>query len=46
MSEVWRIFVVEGDESMNRNIVNSLRKDGYDVQGVFSGPDAVRVLWS
>jgi len=46
MSEVWRIFVVEGDESLNRNIINSLRKDGYDVQGVLSGPDAVRVLWS
>ncbi len=46
MSDVWRIFVVEGDESLNRNIVNSLSKDGYDVQGVLSGADAVRVLWS
>ncbi|GCE13396.1 response regulator [Tengunoibacter tsumagoiensis] len=45
MSEVWRIFVVEGDESLNRSIVNSLHKDGYAVQGVTNGADAVRVLW-
>jgi DNA-binding response OmpR family regulator/predicted regulator of Ras-like GTPase activity (Roadblock/LC7/MglB family) len=46
MSDVWRIFVVESDENLNQSIVNSLRKDGYDVQGVLSGADAVRVLWS
>ncbi|HEY4388526.1 MAG TPA: response regulator, partial [Ktedonobacteraceae bacterium] len=46
MSDVWRIFVVESDESLSQNIVNSLRKDGYEVQGVLSGADAVRVLWS
>ncbi|HTK07192.1 MAG TPA: response regulator [Ktedonobacteraceae bacterium] len=46
MSDVWRIFVVESDESLSQNIVNSLRKDGYEAQGVLSGADAVRVLWS
>lgn len=46
MSDVSRIFVVEGDEGLNRSLVNSLRKDGYVVQGVTSGADAVRVLWS
>src|SRR2546421_8520831 len=46
MSDVSRIFVVEGDEGLNRSLVNSLRKDGYVVQGVMSGADAVRVLWS
>jgi DNA-binding response OmpR family regulator/predicted regulator of Ras-like GTPase activity (Roadblock/LC7/MglB family) len=46
MSDVWRIFVVEGDENLNRNIVTSLHKDGYEVQGVLSGADAVRALWS
>ncbi|GAC1497684.1 MAG: hypothetical protein NVS2B12_02500 [Ktedonobacteraceae bacterium] len=46
MSDVWRIFVVEGDESLNQSLVNSLRKDGYVVQGVTSGVEAVRALWS
>ena len=46
MSDVWRIFVVEGDETLNQSLVNSLRKDGYVVQGATSGVDAVRVLWS
>lgn len=46
MSNVARIFVVEGDEGLNRNLVNTLRKDGYQVQGVVNGTDAVRVLWS
>src|ERR1051326_9525052 len=46
MSNVSRIFVVEGDENLNRNIVNTLHKDGYDVRGVVSGADAVRILWS
>jgi DNA-binding response OmpR family regulator/predicted regulator of Ras-like GTPase activity (Roadblock/LC7/MglB family) len=46
MSDVSRIFVVEGDEGLNRNLVNTLRKDGYRVQGVTSGTDAVRTLWT
>ncbi len=46
MSDVSRIFVVEGDEGLNRNLVNTLRKDGYGVQGVTSGTDAVRTLWT
>jgi DNA-binding response OmpR family regulator/predicted regulator of Ras-like GTPase activity (Roadblock/LC7/MglB family) len=46
MSDVSRIFVVEGDEGLNRNLVNTLRKDGYHVQGVTNGTDAVRALWS
>jgi DNA-binding response OmpR family regulator/predicted regulator of Ras-like GTPase activity (Roadblock/LC7/MglB family) len=46
MADVWRIFVVEDDETLNQNIVNALRKDGYLVQSVSNGADAVRVLWS
>jgi DNA-binding response OmpR family regulator/predicted regulator of Ras-like GTPase activity (Roadblock/LC7/MglB family) len=46
MSEVSRIFVIEGEEALNRSLVNSLRKEGYMVQGVVSGTDAVRALWS
>jgi DNA-binding response OmpR family regulator/predicted regulator of Ras-like GTPase activity (Roadblock/LC7/MglB family) len=46
MSDVWRLFVVVGDESLNQSLVNTLRKDGYVVQGVMSGADAVRVLWA
>lgn len=46
MSDVWRIFVVEGEETLNHNIVNSLHKDGYIVQGVMNGADAVHILWS
>jgi DNA-binding response OmpR family regulator len=46
MSNVSRIFVVEGEERLNQSLVNSLRKEGYFVQGVMSGTDAVRVLWS
>ncbi len=46
MSDVWRIFVVDGDESLNQTIVNALRKDGYVVSGVLNGADAVRVLWA
>ncbi len=46
MSDVWRIVVVAGEETFNQNLVNSLRKDGYVVQGVTSGADAVRILWS
>ncbi|MFL5627610.1 MAG: response regulator [Ktedonobacteraceae bacterium] len=46
MSEQWRILVVEDDEQLNQNIVNSLRKDGYFVQGAHSGAEAIRILWS
>src|ERR1019366_1438671 len=46
MSDVWRIFVVEGDEALNHNMVNTLRKDGYIVQSVINGADAVHYLWS
>ncbi len=45
MSDVRRIFVVESDENLNQSLVNSLRKDGYVVQGGMSGADVVRVLW-
>ncbi len=46
MAERWRIFVVEDEESLNRNIVSSLRKDGYTVNGATNGRDAVQVLWA
>ena len=46
MSEQWRILVVEDDEQINLSIVNSLRKDGYLIQGVRSGAEAIRMLWS
>jgi DNA-binding response OmpR family regulator/predicted regulator of Ras-like GTPase activity (Roadblock/LC7/MglB family) len=46
MADVWRIFVVEDDENLNQSIVNALRKEGYIVQSVSNGADAVRVLWS
>lgn len=46
MSEQWRILVVEDDEQLNQSTANSLRKDGYFVQGVHSGAEAIRVLWS
>ncbi|MDQ2887249.1 MAG: response regulator [Chloroflexota bacterium] len=46
MSDVWRILVVEGDEALNHTVINSLRKDGYIVQGVTNGADAVRILWA
>jgi CheY-like chemotaxis protein/predicted regulator of Ras-like GTPase activity (Roadblock/LC7/MglB family) len=45
MSEQWRILVVEDDEQLNQSTANSLRKDGYFVQGVRSGAEAIRVLW-
>ncbi|MBA2682269.1 MAG: response regulator, partial [Ktedonobacteraceae bacterium] len=44
MSDQWRILVVEDEEDLNRSIVNSLRKDGYLVQGVASGAEAIRAL--
>ncbi len=46
MSDVWRICVVENDASLNQNLVNSLRKDGYVVQGAMSSAEAMRMLWS
>ncbi|HET8913905.1 MAG TPA: response regulator, partial [Ktedonobacteraceae bacterium] len=45
MSDQWRILIVEDDEEVSQNIVTSLRKDGYQVQGVV-GSAAIRVLWS
>jgi DNA-binding response OmpR family regulator/predicted regulator of Ras-like GTPase activity (Roadblock/LC7/MglB family) len=46
MSKQWRILVVQDDEHPKRNIVNSLQNDGYVVQGVASGAEAIRLLWS
>jgi len=46
MSDQWRILVVEDEENLNWSIVNSLRKDGYLVQGVMNGTEAIRMLWS
>jgi len=46
MSDQMRILVVEDDEPLNQGIVNSLHKDGYVVQGVRSGAEAIRMVWS
>lgn len=46
MSEQWRILVVEDDEQLNQNIVATLAKDGYTVQGASGGAAAIRLLWS
>ncbi|TMC16977.1 MAG: response regulator [Chloroflexi bacterium] len=46
MPDLWRILAVEDDEDLNLSIVNSLRKDGYFVQGTRSGAEAIRILWS
>src|SRR5579885_463925 len=46
MAEQFRILVVEEEETLNQSIVNSLRRDGYMVQGVMSGADAIRILWT
>ena len=46
MSKQWRIFVIEDDESLNRQIVNALHKDGYSVHGAANKREAVRVLWA
>lgn len=46
MAESWRIFIVEDEEVLNQNIVNSLRKDGYRVQGATTTAEAMRRLWS
>jgi DNA-binding response OmpR family regulator/predicted regulator of Ras-like GTPase activity (Roadblock/LC7/MglB family) len=45
MSDQWRILVVEDNENLNQSTVNSLRKDGYLVEGTRSGADAIRILW-
>jgi len=45
MSDVWRICIVE-DDALNENLVNALRKDGYEVQGVTRDADAINSLWS
>src|SRR5436190_1857289 len=46
MSELWHILLVEDDDYLNQSIVNSLRKDGYIVQGVKSGAEVIRLVWS
>jgi DNA-binding response OmpR family regulator/predicted regulator of Ras-like GTPase activity (Roadblock/LC7/MglB family) len=45
MTEQWRLLVVEDEEQLNQSIVNSLHKDGYVIQGVRSGAEAIRMLW-
>lgn len=45
MSQQWRILVVEGEEMLNRSIVQALSMDGYSVQGVPTGGEAIRLLW-
>ncbi len=46
MSDVWRICVIENDETLNQNLVNALRKDGYNVRGIIREADAIHILWS
>ena len=46
MSKQWRILVVQDQQSLNRNIVNSLQKDGYAVRDVTSSAEAIRLLWA
>ena len=46
MSNLRRIFVVENNEFFNRNVVNTLQKEGYLVQGASNGTDAIRHLWA
>jgi DNA-binding response OmpR family regulator/predicted regulator of Ras-like GTPase activity (Roadblock/LC7/MglB family) len=46
MSELWRLLLIEDDDYLNQSIVNSLRKGGYVVQGVKSGAEAIRLVWS
>lgn len=46
MSQQRRILVVEGDEQLNRNVVGLLQKEGYRVQGVATGAEAIQVLWA
>ncbi len=46
MADQWRILVVEDEQNLNRNRVDFLRKDGYVVQGVTNGAEAIRLLWT
>ncbi|HEX6483644.1 MAG TPA: response regulator [Ktedonobacteraceae bacterium] len=46
MADQWRILVVEDEQNLNRNRVEFLRKDGYVVQGVTSGAEAIHLLWT
>ena len=46
MSQQLRILVVEDDEQLKQSIVNSLQKDGYSVQGVATGAEAIHILWA
>jgi DNA-binding response OmpR family regulator/predicted regulator of Ras-like GTPase activity (Roadblock/LC7/MglB family) len=46
MAQQWRILVVEGDETLNRSIVATLAQDGYSVQGVATGGEAIKILWA
>ncbi len=46
MSKQWRILVVQDNDYLNRNIVSSLQKDGYVVQGITGGAEAIRLLWA
>ncbi len=43
MSRQWRIFVVEDDESLHRQLMSVLRKEGYIVQGATNKREAVRL---
>src|SRR5437764_3008967 len=46
MSQQLRILVVEDDEQLKQSIVSSLQKDGYSVQGVATGAEAIHILWT
>lgn len=46
MPNQYRILFVEDDEELNQSIANSLHKDGYLVQGVRTGAEAIHVLWT
>jgi DNA-binding response OmpR family regulator/predicted regulator of Ras-like GTPase activity (Roadblock/LC7/MglB family) len=46
ISDIWRICIVEDEEALNQNLVNALRKDGYEVRGITRNADAIHVLWS
>src|SRR5260370_8121445 len=46
MSKQWRILVVQDNDYLNRNIVSSFQKDGYVVQGITGGAEAIRLLWA
>jgi CheY-like chemotaxis protein/predicted regulator of Ras-like GTPase activity (Roadblock/LC7/MglB family) len=46
MAQEWRVLVVEDDEKLKQHIASQLQKDGYRVQGVASGSEAMRLLWT